>query len=232
MVRGLNAADFSVPVFHGLAPRWQLSISQPFSETVLPYGDCRFSSKPSSRLTCLSQPYYEYVQPTVSWPWCQEPIWDPWPSFISVSQLRVCWCGVTFPTRGGIYNLQLLLDSPAQSFSGPSLAGITTMFFCLRFETPPIWMAKSPYSYPLGSGSFSYIPRHWVRFSSPLTTRSATVETFKPLPRWVNLLASRPVYLSVGLSFGAHEHIPFFCLTISGFLMWGALSDEGCANYS
>jgi hypothetical protein len=28
-------------------------------------------------------------------------------------------------------------SSPAQSFSGPSPAGLLTVFYCLRFETPP-----------------------------------------------------------------------------------------------
>jgi hypothetical protein len=35
-------------------------------------------------------------------------------------------------------------SSPAQSFSGPSPAGLVTTFCCLRFETPPAWRARSP----------------------------------------------------------------------------------------
>jgi hypothetical protein len=41
--------------------------------------------------------------------------------------------------------------SPAQSFSGPSPAGLMTIFYCLRFETPPTWRARSPYLYPPGT---------------------------------------------------------------------------------
>jgi hypothetical protein len=37
---------------------------------------------------------------------------------------------------------------------------------------------------------------------------------------------SRPVCLDVGLPSGAHDHIFVFCLTIAGFLLWDALSDE------
>jgi hypothetical protein len=37
---------------------------------------------------------------------------------------------------------------------------------------------------------------------------------------------SRQFYLGVGLPSGAHDQIFVFCLTIAGFLMWGALSDE------
>jgi hypothetical protein len=44
----------------------------------------------------------------------------------------------------------------------------------------------------------------------------------------VNLrtMVSQQVCLGVGLPSGAHDQIFVFYLTISGFLMWGALSDE------
>jgi hypothetical protein len=37
-----------------------------------------------------------------------------------------------------------------------------TAFYCLRFETPPIWRARSPYLYPPETKWPRYIPRHWV----------------------------------------------------------------------
>jgi hypothetical protein len=60
-----------------------------------------------------------------------------------------------------------------QSFSSPSAAGLMT-FYCLMFEDPPAWRARSPYLYPPGTGSLSYTTRHWVPFSSPPTTRRVT----------------------------------------------------------
>jgi hypothetical protein len=54
-------------------------------------------------------------------------------------QLWVCWCGVPYL----VYNC--LWSSPAQSLSDPSPAGLPTIFYCLRFETPPTWSASSPY---------------------------------------------------------------------------------------
>jgi hypothetical protein len=42
--------------------------------------------------------------------------------------------------------------SSAQSFSSPNPAGLMITFYCLRFETPPTWKARSPYSYPPGNG--------------------------------------------------------------------------------
>jgi hypothetical protein len=53
-------------------------------------------------------------------------------------------------------------------------------YFTLRFETPVIWRARSAYLYPPGTGWPSYTPRHWVPFSSPLTTRRSAVEVFEP----------------------------------------------------
>jgi hypothetical protein len=71
-------------------------------------------------------------------------------------------------------------SSPAQSFSGRSPAELMTTFYCLRFETPPTWRARSPYFFPPGIGWPGYIPRHWIPFSSPPTTRRVPVELFDP----------------------------------------------------
>jgi hypothetical protein len=59
--------------------------------------------------------------------------------------------------------------------------GLMTIFYCLRFKTPPTWRARSPYLYPPKTGCPSYIPRHCVPFSSPLTTHRATMEVFNLL---------------------------------------------------
>jgi hypothetical protein len=69
--------------------------------------------------------------------------------------------------------------SPAQLFLGPNPAGFMTMFYCLRFDTPPTWRARLPYLYPPGTGWSSYTPRHWVCFSSLPTTCRHAVEVFK-----------------------------------------------------
>jgi hypothetical protein len=57
-------------------------------------------------------------------------------------------CGAPSLTKGRVCRLQLLLPSPAQSFSGPSPAGLI-IFYCLRFET----------SLPGGPGPRIYIPQ-------------------------------------------------------------------------
>jgi hypothetical protein len=70
-------------------------------------------------------------------------------------------------------------SSPAQSFWGPSPAGLKAIFYCLRFETSPTLRARSPYLHPPGTGWPGYTPRHCVPFSSPRTTRRATVDVFE-----------------------------------------------------
>jgi hypothetical protein len=76
--------------------------------------------------------------------------------------------------RSVIYNCWW--SSLAQSFSGPGIVGLITVFCCFRFETPQTWRARSPYLYLLRTGWLSYFPRHLNPFSSPPTTRRATVD--------------------------------------------------------
>jgi hypothetical protein len=51
-------------------------------------------------------------------------------------------------------------------------------FYCVRFETRPTWIARSPYLYPTRTGWPGYTPKHWVPFSSPPTTHRSTMEVF------------------------------------------------------
>jgi hypothetical protein len=44
------------------------------------------------------------------------------------------------------------LPSPAKSRSDSSPAELTTIFYCLRFETLHFWSSRSPYLYPPGTG--------------------------------------------------------------------------------
>jgi hypothetical protein len=94
-----------------------------------------------------------------------------------------CWffdVGRALWREGGSVVYNCCRSSPAQSFLGPSSAGLVTIFYCLRLETPPTWRTRYPYLYPPGTGWPSYTPRHWVPFSSPPTTRRAMVEVFEP----------------------------------------------------
>jgi hypothetical protein len=63
-------------------------------------------------------------------------------------------------------------------------------FNCLRFETSLTWRARSPYLFLPGTGWPDYTRRHWIPFSSPLTTRRATAVVFDPASTWVRLKSS------------------------------------------
>jgi hypothetical protein len=101
---------------------------------------------------------------------------------------------------GWACRLNCCWSSPGQSFLGPSPAGVMT-FHCLRFKTPPTWRAKSPYLlvYAPETGWPSYTPRYWVPFSSPPTTRRATVEVLDTaFTRPIRLNGAGFNYLSIG----------------------------------
>jgi hypothetical protein len=49
--------------------------------------------------------------------------------------------------------------SSAQPLSGSSTAGLMTIFYCLKFETPATWRASFTYWYYLGAGWPSYAPK-------------------------------------------------------------------------
>jgi hypothetical protein len=92
--------------------------------------------------------------------------------------------------------------SPAQSFSDLSSTEFMTMFYCLRFETPPPpWRARSPYLCLPETGWHSYTPRHSAPFSSPRTTRRVAVVVFEPASTQANLPSKSSMgkgYWSVG----------------------------------
>jgi hypothetical protein len=94
-------------------------------------------------------------------------------------QLNTCgqsWCNILSNERMGLSFT--IAAGPRQR--SHSRVWLMTTFYCLRFETCPTWRARSPYLYHPGRGWPTYIPRHWVPFSSPPTTRRATVEVFDP----------------------------------------------------
>jgi hypothetical protein len=55
--------------------------------------------------------------------------------FITVGQLRVCWCGALSLTRGRVCLLYMLLALASAVFSDQSPLVLATVFYFLRFET-------------------------------------------------------------------------------------------------
>jgi hypothetical protein len=108
-----------------------------------------------------------------------------------------------------------------------------TIFYYLRFVTTPTWRARSPYLYPPGTGWPSCTPKHWVPFSSPSTTRRATMEVLEPASTRESQSQSNVTTDGQSASLFWCQ-VPtwdlrpdfYYCLTLTGFLMWGALSEE------
>jgi hypothetical protein len=71
-------------------------------------------------------------------------------------------------------------SSSAPLFPGLSHAGLMATVYCLRFDSPKTWRARSPYLYSPRTGCPNFTSRHCVPFSSPPTTLKTTVELFHP----------------------------------------------------
>jgi hypothetical protein len=81
----------------------------------------------------------------------------PWS--IIVRQLQVYWCGAPSLMRGWVCSLQFLLGLTSQSFSGLSPAGLITILYGIKLETPP--QSGEP-------GSCIYFPRKRVAQLHPV----------------------------------------------------------------
>jgi hypothetical protein len=91
---------------------------------------------------------------------------------ITVRRLPLSWYGTPLLTGGRICVLHLLLLGSESSR--------THIYLCLslRCETPSTWRAKSPYLYHKGKGWPSYIPKHWVLFSSCVALTVAKLKDY------------------------------------------------------
>jgi hypothetical protein len=114
--------------------------------------------------------------------------------------------------RGWDCRLQLLLPSPAQSFSGPGPADIMTIFPCFRFETPQPGRPGPRTYIPPGTGWSSYIPRHCVLFSLPPTYRRAKVGYSNPPP--LVPLSTELSPLLITSRQGPHRKTPVFTVVV------------------
>jgi hypothetical protein len=90
------------------------------------------------------------------------PIWGHDQIFITVSQMRVCWCGTLSLTRGLVSRLQLLLDLASTVILGSESRRTRDHYFGVS---------------------------NWVPFLSPPTTHRPTVEVFDHASTQENLVS-------------------------------------------
>jgi hypothetical protein len=89
-------------------------------------------------------------------------------------------------TRGWVCRLQLLL-ALEQPFSGSSLTELITTFYCLRFETPSTWRARSLYLYTPGIGGPVIPPGTGFPFRHLLRLKGLQWRHLTPPPRRLGL---------------------------------------------
>jgi hypothetical protein len=124
--------------------------------------------------------------------WCQEPHLGPKTKFLLLSVAGLSMYGVLSDRRTGLSAVGPRRRSHSQVRDPRDSDHI---FYCLSSRLPPNLRVRSPYLYPPGTGCPSYIPRHWDRFSSPLTTtRWATVEVLETASTRGSPSSSFPLY--------------------------------------
>jgi hypothetical protein len=94
--------------------------------------------------------------------------------------------------RGWVCRLQLLLALASAVIPRSESRGTHDHILLSQIRDSPNLEGQVPYLYPPGTGWPGCNPRNWVPFSSPPTTRRATVEIFNPATTWENSLTSKP----------------------------------------
>jgi hypothetical protein len=120
--------------------------------------------------------------------------------------------------------------SPAYSYTGPSPAELMTKFYSLRFDIPTIWRAMSSYLYPQEQVGPVMPPGTGFSFRRLFDSQGYGGDIRTRLQGdlllwfWVWILCYDR--RSVGQSVSGLWPDFYYCQTIAGLLMWGALSDE------
>jgi hypothetical protein len=110
----------------------------------------------------------------------------PWDSRHSNFIFQVNTCGyspyvTSSLTRGWICRLQLLLVLASAVTLWSESRETHDHILLSQIRDSPNLEGQVPVLYPPGTGWPCYTPRHWVPFSSPSTTGTATVEVFDRL---------------------------------------------------
>jgi hypothetical protein len=135
---------------------------------------------------------------SASVPWCRASVLNLWPDFSFLSGN----CGFLDVVRplwredgSVIFSYNCFWALPEQLLSGQSPAELTTILYCLIWDSPNL-EGQVPVFISPGNRVAQLYPRALSSlYDTPLTTRRATVEVFYPSP---NLKGQVPVFISSG----------------------------------
>jgi hypothetical protein len=113
--------------------------------------------------------------------WNKAPIWGLHPDFYNCQTLARLLMWSVLSDERTVLSLTFTADPRQCRHFRVRVPRYSWPYFTVSdSRLPQTWRSRSPYLYPPGTGWPGFTPRHWVPFSSPPTTRRATVEVFDP----------------------------------------------------
>jgi hypothetical protein len=149
------------------------------SLTSTKFKPCIFSATSQNQ----SQNYVTNDGQSASLSWCQAPIWGLRPDLYYCQTLRVCWCAALSLTRERVCRLQSLLVLASAVILGSESRETRDHILLSQIRDSPNLEGQVPVFISPRNRVAHFTPRYWVPFSSPPTTRSATVVVLEPAPR-------------------------------------------------
>jgi hypothetical protein len=141
--------------------------------------NCNSQLTQSATQVKLSQCYVTTDGQSASLSWCQAPSGAQDQIFVTVRQTvagLLMWCALSDERTGRLQFLSALANA---IILGSEFRGTRDHILLSQSRDSPNLEGQVPVFNPPGTGWSSYIPRHWVLFSSPPTTRRNTVEVFE-----------------------------------------------------
>jgi hypothetical protein len=173
------------------------------------------------------------LRPTVSRPVClgvRHPPWAYDQNCITVRHLRVCWCGALSLTRERVCRLQLLLIFASAVILGSESRGTRDHILLSQIRESPTLEHQVPIFISARNrvAQFRRLLRlaglRW-RYSTPPPHGGLFGIKVKVKVMLRPTVQSASLSWNKALIWGLRPDL-YYCQTVAGLLMWGALSDE------